>query len=100
MTAERTHAGWQQAEADGTAAIAVVDAVDHGRQFLSLVMLEEIELMAGGRYEIEQHHADGKRFITRNPGPEPVERGEQKAGIARLVEAGFVPIAAEISDPY
>jgi hypothetical protein len=35
MALERPHLGRQQAEADRAAAVAVVDAVDYGRQFLA-----------------------------------------------------------------
>jgi hypothetical protein len=62
-------------------------------------MLEEIELMTGGRHEIEQHDADGKRLVSRDAGPQPVEAGEQKSGVARLMKIELVPPAAEIADP-
>jgi hypothetical protein len=99
MTSKRPRIGRQQAEADGAAPVAVVDPVDHGRQFLPFLLLEQIGLMAGGRDQIEQYDADRKRLVPRGAGPEPVETGEQKAGVARLMEIELVPSAAEIADP-
>jgi hypothetical protein len=52
-----------------------------------------------GRYQVEQHDADAARLIARDPLPELLEAGKQKAGVARLLKIGFVPPAAEIADP-
>jgi hypothetical protein len=62
-------------------------------------VLAQIELVAGGRHEIEQHDADGKRLVPRNLAPELVEAGKQKADVAGRVEADLVPKAARIADP-
>jgi hypothetical protein len=36
---------------------------------------EQIELVAGGRHETEQHDADGKRLVPRDLAPELAEGG-------------------------
>jgi len=41
--------------------------------------------------------ADG--LVARDPLPELLEPGEEESGVARFVEIGFVPPAAEIADP-
>ena len=60
---------------------------------------EQVRLMLGGRHQVEQHDADAQRLVARHPLPELLEAGEQKAGVARFVEIGFIPPAAEIGDP-
>ena len=40
-----------------------------------------------------------ERLIARDLFPELLEAGEQEAGVARFVEIGFLPPAAEIADP-
>ena len=55
--------------------------------------------MVIGGHQVEQHHANAERLVPRDPLPELLEAGEQKAGVACLVEIGFVPKAAEIADP-
>jgi hypothetical protein len=98
---ERAHVGRKQAEADRAAAVAVVDAVDERRQFLAPVIVgrKEIRLMLIGGHQVEQHHADAERLGARDPFPDLLEAGEQKAGVARFVKIGFVPEAAEIGHP-
>ena len=54
--------------------------------------------MLGCRHQVEQNHADAEWLVARNPLPEFLEAGEQKSGVARFVEIGFVPEAAEIAD--
>jgi hypothetical protein len=99
MPSESPHAGRQQPEPDRAAAVAVIDAIDHGRQFLPPVVLEQIKLMAGGRHQVEQHNADRQRLVARDTAPEPVETGEKKAGVARFMEIDLIPAAAEIANP-
>jgi hypothetical protein len=52
---ERAHVGREQAEADGAAAVAVVDAIDQRRQFLTPagVGLEQVGLVLGGGHQVE-----------------------------------------------
>ena len=64
-----------------------------------LSAVEQVRLMLGGGHQVEQHHADAERLVARYPLPELLETGEQEAGVARLVEIGFIPQAAEIADP-
>jgi hypothetical protein len=78
---------------------SVIDAVDQRRQFLAPDSVEQIRLMPTGGHEIEQHDADGERLIARDPRPKLIESAEQKAGVARLVEADLIPPAPEIADP-
>ena len=101
MPLERPHIGRKQAEADRAAAVAAVDAVDQRRQFLAPVGVgrEQIRLMLAGGNQVEQHHADAERLGARNPLPQLLEAGEQETRVARLVEIGFVPEAAEIANP-
>jgi hypothetical protein len=56
--------------------------------------LAQIGLVAGGRHEIAQHDADGKRLVPRDLAPELVEAGEQEADVADRMEADLVPKAA------
>jgi hypothetical protein len=69
MPLERAHVGRKQAEANGAAAVAVVDAVDQRRQFLAPVAVgrEQVRLVLGCRHQVEQHHADAEWFGARNP---------------------------------
>src|SRR5579872_6106696 len=55
MALKRPHVGRQEAEADRAAAVAIVDAVDHGRQFLAPLVggIEQIRLVRAGGHEIE-----------------------------------------------
>ena len=64
-----------------------------------IVGREQVRLMLVGGHQVEQHHADAQRFVARDPLPELLEAGEQKAGVARFVKIGFIPPAAEIGDP-
>jgi hypothetical protein len=64
-----------------------------------IVGREQVRLMLVGGHQIEQHHADRKRFVAWDPFPELLEAGKQEAGVAPFVEVGFVPPAAEIADP-
>src|ERR1700757_1187562 len=69
MALERAHVGREQAEADGAAAVAVVDAVDQRRQFLApaVVGVEQIRLVVIGRHQVKQHDADAERLGARHP---------------------------------
>ena len=98
MALERPHIGRKQAEADRATAVAVVDAVDQRRQFLAPVIVgrEQVRLVLTSGHQVEQHHADAERRDARDPLPDLLEAGEQKAGVARFVKIGFVPPAAEI----
>ena len=98
---ERAHAGRKEAEADGAAAVAVVDAVDQRREFLApaVVGVEQIRLVVIGRHQVKQRDADAERLGTGHPVPQLLETGEEEPGVARLVKIGFVPEAAEIADP-
>jgi hypothetical protein len=71
-----------------------------GRQFLAPVVVgrEQVRLMPAGGNQVEQD-ADAQRFVPRHAVPKLIEAGEQKAGVARLMEIGFVPPAAELGDP-
>jgi len=91
----------KKAETKGAAAVAIVDAVDERREFLAPIIVgrEQIRLVIIGRHQVEQHDADGKRFVARHARPDFLEAGEQKAGVARFVKIGFVPPAAKIPDP-
>jgi hypothetical protein len=72
MAFERAHVARKQSEANGAAAVAVVDAVDQRRQFLALVVVgrEQVRLMPAGGNQVEQHDADAERLGARNPQPE------------------------------
>jgi hypothetical protein len=50
MALEGAHVRRKQAEADRAAAVAVVDAVDQGRQLLALIVVgrEQVRLVLGG----------------------------------------------------
>jgi len=95
MALERTHVPRKKAEADGAAAVAVVDTVDRRRQFLAPVSIgrKQVRLMLAGGHQVEQHHADAQRFVPRDPVPELLEAGEQKAGVVGLA-ASWRPQAA------
>jgi hypothetical protein len=101
MALERPHIGRKEAEADRTAAVAVIDEIYQRRQFLvpTVIDREQVRLVVIGGHQVEQHDADAERLVPRHPLPELLEAGEQKAGVARLVKIGFVPPAAEIADP-
>jgi hypothetical protein len=60
---------------------------------------EQVRLMLVGWHQVEQHDADAERLVPRDLLPELLEAGEQESGVARFVEIGFVPPAAEIADP-
>ena len=62
----------------------------------SVVGREQVRLMLIGGHQVEQHDADAERLGARDPLPDLLEAGEQKAGVARFVKIGFVPPAAEI----
>ena len=81
MPFERPHVGRKQAEADGAAPVAVVDAVDERREFLAPVIVggEQIRLMMAGRNEIQQGDTDRQRLVARHARPELLEAGEQKS---------------------
>src|SRR5215469_4136590 len=72
----------KKAETKGAAAVAIVDAVDERREFLAPIIVgrEQIRLVIIGRHQVEQHDADGKRFVARHARPDFLEAGEQKAG--------------------
>jgi hypothetical protein len=55
--------------------------------------------MPAGRHQVEQHDADAQRLVPRHALPEVLEATEQKAGVARFLEIGFIPPAAEIGNP-
>ena len=56
MALERPHAGRKQAEADGAAAVAVVDPVDERREFLAPLVgrREQVRLMLAGGNQVER----------------------------------------------
>lgn len=78
---EGPHVERQQAEADRATAVAVVDPVDHRRQFLAPLDggRERIGLVPAGGNEIEQHEADGERLVSWGPWLKLIEQGQQKA---------------------
>jgi hypothetical protein len=81
--------GRKQAEANRTAAVAVVDEVDERRQLLAAVIVgcEQVRLMlpAGTTSSCTTPTLSGLYRGTRRP--ELLEAGEQKAGIARFVKS-------------
>jgi hypothetical protein len=101
MALERAHLGRKQAEADGAAAVAVVDAVDQRRQFLASVIVdgEQVRLVVGGGNQVEQNDTDRQRLGARHALPDLLEAGEQKAGVMRLVKIGFVPTSRRDRPP-
>ena len=80
MALERAHIGREQAEADGAAAVAVVDAVNQRRQFLAPVIVgrEQIGLMMSGGHQVEQHDTDAQRLGARDPLPQLLGRASRK----------------------
>jgi hypothetical protein len=100
MPLERAHVARKQSEANRAAAVAVIDAVDQGRQFLApgIIRGEQVWLAVIGGHQVEQHHAHADRLITRHMLPELPEAREQESSVAGLVEIGFVPEAAKIGD--
>jgi len=93
---EGPHVARKQAEPNGAAPVAVVDAVDERREFLAPLVggREQIRLMMAGWNEIKQHDADRQRLGARHPRPQLLEAREQKAGVARFEEGDFIPPAA------
>jgi hypothetical protein len=63
-----------------------------------IVGREQVRLVLGGGHQVEQDHADADWLGARDPLPDLFKAGEQKAGVARLKEIGFIPPAAEIGD--
>jgi hypothetical protein len=90
VTLERAHIARKEAETNGAATVAIVDAVDERREFLAPVIVgrEQIRLVVIGRNQAEQHDADADWLIARHPRPDFLEAGEQKAGVARFVKTG------------
>ena len=62
-------------------------------------MREQVRLVLDGGHQLEQHDADAERLVPRDATLELLEAREQKAGVTRLKEIGFVPPAAEIGNP-
>ena len=71
MALERPHVREKQAEANGAAPEAVVDAVDQRRQFLAPAVVggEQIRLMLTGGHQVEQDDANAERLVPRDPLP-------------------------------
>jgi hypothetical protein len=78
-----------------------MQASDQRRQFLAPagVSVKQVGLVLSGRHQVEQHDADTQRLIPRHARPKLLKAGKQKAGVARFVEIGFIPPAAEAANP-
>ena len=78
MALEGPHVARKQAEPNGAAPVAVVDAIDERREFLAPVVVgrEQIRLVMAGRNEIKQHDTDRQRLVARYARPELLKARE------------------------
>jgi hypothetical protein len=69
MAFEREHVAREQAETDRAAAVAVVDAVDQGRQFLAPVTVsrKQVGLVLRGGHQVAQNEVNSRMALGTDP---------------------------------
>ena len=92
VACEALNLGGGVAEADGASAVAAVDLVDEGGEFLAAgVVGEEVGLVMRGGDEAEQDDADFDGLEARGLFPKLRKSCQKKIRVLRFVEAGFCP---------